>query len=205
MPRTSLYEDYVCGVGWTQPYNVGVYDPTGGGTGTKYIFYPDGARVAFTMPAVPTAAKPKVQGSVQAGNALLVEWDYDSATQGGYYVITMRDRTRLVTTGYNSAVGCHLLSRMIDGNGHALNFTYGSPAHTNGWPLLAKITNDANTALLTIVRATDGTGNITHVDDAYGRSIYYHCSYYPCTYTPYPYPQGYQEVNHISQLVQTAL
>ena len=77
------YEDYDFGVGWTQPYNVGVYDPTGGGTGTKYIFYPDGARVAFTMPAVPTAAKPKVQGSVQAGNALLVEWDYDSATQGG--------------------------------------------------------------------------------------------------------------------------
>ena len=196
------YEDYDFGVGWSQPYNMGVYDPTGGRTGTKYVFYPDGGRVSFTVSAVPNVATPKVRGSVQAGNALLVEWNYDPTMPGGYYVVTRRDRSRLVTTGYNSTFGCHLLSRIIDRNGHALNFVYGTPAHKNGWPLLAQITNDASTTLLTITRANDGTGNITHVDDAYGRSLYYHCGYYS-THVPAPYPMGFQEVDHVSQIVST--
>jgi RHS repeat-associated protein len=190
------YEDYDFGDGWTQPYNFGVYDPTGGETGTKYIFKPDGTRVSFAATAIPTVANPKVVCSVQAGIGMLVEWVYDATNPIGHYVITDSSRTQYVTTTYNPAIGCHLLSQIIDRNGHALHFAYQSPVHTNGWPLLLLILNDSNTALLRITRALDGTGNITHVDDAYGRSIYYHCGA-AGGFGPY------QELDYISQIVLT--
>jgi RHS repeat-associated protein len=198
------YENYDFGVGWTQPYNFGIYDPTGGKTGTKYIFKPDGTRVSFAATAIPTAANRTVACSVQTGIGMLVEWVYDTTSPTGHYIITDTSRTQYVTTTYTPAIGCHLLSEIIDRNGHALHFVYQSPVHTNGWPLLSLILNDSDTVLLRITRALDGSGNITHVDDAYGRSIYYHCGTYTCVGVPYPWPQSYQETDHVSQIVPTS-
>ena len=211
------YDDF--GNSWSQPYNVGVYDPslptiTSGRANTKYIFLENGSRVPFTAPSVPSAATPKVSCTVQAGAPYLVEWDYDAASTFGHYTITLADRTKWVTTaahrstayeGYNPQVGiyCYQLAQLVDRNGQGLNFAYGSPggrAGASGYPLLSTISDlSTGTALLTITRIATGgftDGNISEIDDAYGRSVYYQYS----TFGSYNYSA---DVTQVSQIVPT--
>ena len=193
------------GSSWSQTYNVGVYDPTQGGTGTKYVFYANGSRDTFSAPSVPSAANPVVACTTTPGEPILVEWDFDAKRPGGFYRITFYNRTQWVTTAYDGAVGCCLLSQIVDRNGNALKFNYGAPVDSRQWPLLKTIT-DASTGsvLLSIIRTTDGTGAITSVADAYGRSIAYHVGFYPTYNVPSSYPQSYRQVDRISQVEPAA-
>ena len=217
------YDDF--GNSWSQTYNVGVWDPSYGGTGsgnTKYVLMPNGGRVPFTAPSVPTASSPKVACAVQAGAAMLVEWDYDASSPIGHYTITMADRTRWITTteqastvylgAYDAQYGVsyYQLAQIVDRNGNAINFNYvpspnGSFAWASGYPLLSTIT-DAGTglALLTITRngySRGGStnpqyGNITAVTDCYGRSVYYQGAFYGSA-------SWSAEVTQVSEVVPT--
>jgi len=160
------------GACWAHSYSVGVLNPSGGVDGPKYVYFANGSRISFTAPAAPANGSP-VQCSVQAGTALSVEWDYDAASAAGHYTVTFPDRTRWVTTVINPASTCHSLAQIVDRNGNAINFNYG-PVGPGRWPLLASITDATGAALLTVQRATDGTGMIVSVSDCYGRSVYYH-------------------------------
>ncbi len=174
--------------------------------GTKYVFMPNGARISFIAPSVPTAANPKVTCTVQAGAPLLVEWDYETNNSTDYYTITFPDRSKWVTTSYaklvNGTAIVYLLQQQIDRNGNAIFFYYNSYGST-GFPLLSSITDSNNSALLSFNRTTNGTGNLTSVSDRYGRSIYYHVGTYPTANVPGGYPQSQQEVDHVSQVVAT--
>jgi len=44
--------------------------------------------------------------------------------------------------------------------------------------VLSSITNEDGTALLTLQRATDGTGNIVLIQDCYNREVFYHDGMY---------------------------
>ena len=196
----NTYESNDFGMGWSQAYNAGVYDPTNGAAGSspRYVFFPNGSRDSFTAPAAPTSAAP-VQCTVQAGTALAVEWDYDAQSASGHYTITLPDRTRLVTTVLNPATLCCSLSQIVDRGGNAINFNYGPAASGGTWPLLSSISDAGNgTVLLNIQRATDGTGNIVAVTDAYGRSVYYHVG----IHASYSYLHPYcQQLDQVSQIV----
>src|SRR5207247_4758714 len=96
----------------------------------------------------------------------------------------------------NSA--CFLPAQITDRNGNTLTLQY-SGTGASGFPLLWKMLDASNgTALLTINRATDGTGNITSVADAYGRSIYYQVGTYATQNVPGGWPQSYQELTERS-------
>ncbi len=178
------------------------------GTGQKYLFFPNGSRVRFTTSAIPTAANPVVNAVVENGNPYIVQWVYDANSPFGHYVITNGSRTKWITTGpvdesYRGSV-CYVLSQQVDALGNAINFQYnGSGA--SGFPLLTAITDKNNLPLLTISRATDGTGNVTAVTDRYGRSVYYSESTYDNYYynTPTTAPVSAQELNGVSQIVST--
>jgi hypothetical protein len=159
--------------------------------GTKYIIEPNGSRLSFTASAVPTADTPVVSCPVEAGVDMLVEWDYDPACPAGRFVVTQPDRTKWVMGGGNLQTLCCPLSQIVDRNGNALNFHYGSTADPNGWFLLSSITNGAGTTLLSISR--DDNGLVTSVSDAYGRSVYY-----AAAASPYG-----SEVGYASQVVTT--
>ena len=179
-----------------------------GATGTanyKYVILPNGGRVQFTAPSVPTAGQPKVNCAVEAGMPLLVEWDYDAASPGGHYTVTMADRTRwitsapaqeIVSTGTGYPFGYNLIylpTQIVDRNGNGLNLAYGYTNPADGWPLLTGIA-DANTGttLLSLNRTTNG--GITSVSDAYGRSVVYHQTSY----------NGIPGVDQVSQIIPTA-
>lgn len=196
----NTYESNDYGLGWSQTYNVGVCDPSYGGTGAalKFVFFPNGSRISFTAPAVPAPGTP-VQCAVQAGTAMLVEWDYDTQNTLGHYTITFPDRTRWITTTVNYYTLCCSLAQIVDRNNNAINFNYSSAATTGTWPLLSTISEASNgTVLLSIQRATDGTGNIVAVTDTYGRSVYYHVG----SYASYSYQHPYcQQLDQVSQIV----
>ena len=225
-PDTGVgYRTFELGEGWSQTYNVGVYDPTlkqglqgalllrrgqyavcqrggspnagggGGGTwtsqaGVKYLVEANGARIALTAPSVPTAANPRVTCTTQAGFPILAEWDYNATTSNFYFTLTFADRTKWITT--NGATPC--LSQIVDRNGNAITFNLNA----NG--LLSTITDKNNQALLTIVRSGN---SIAHIDDRYGRSVYYHVGTYATSNVTQGYAQSYQELDHVSQTVLT--
>ena len=56
-------------------HRVGVFDPTDGATGTKYVLLNDGAGVSFTCSAIPSAATPVVACVPGVGAPCEVEWD----------------------------------------------------------------------------------------------------------------------------------
>lgn len=200
------YEMNDFGVGWSRSYNVGVYDPTSGGTGssaTKYVFYQNGGRQPFTAPSTPTASTPQILCTTPNGCPFLVYWDY--AATGNYYTIVHSDRTRWVTTAAIQGLStCYALAQIIDRNGHSISFNYTpAPAGTTfSWPLLSSIVNEDGTTLLNIVRVGDSSGNIAEVDDCYKRSVLYHVSNY-AVYSGAPQYTGkvfYAELDHVSQL-----
>jgi RHS repeat-associated protein len=198
------YEYQDLGDGWSQNYNMGVQDPTNGGSGAadvKYIFEPNGAEIAFTAPSVPTAADPSVQCQVQAGYAYLVSWKYNSSNGTTYYDFTDAMRNQYVTSPINSATLCSVLTEIIDRNGNAIHFNYNAPLTPASWPLLSSITDSANSPLLVINRGANSSPAITSVDDRYGRTVYYHVGYYASntiTYSPNIYA-----CDHVSQIEPT--
>jgi RHS repeat-associated protein len=204
------YEFQDFGNGWSQSYNMGVDDPTNGGSGStayKYIFMPNGARVQFVASAAPTSAAPIVQCQVQIGYPYLVSWNYNSSNSSTYYVITDQERTQYVTSPISSSTLCGVLAEIIDRNGNAIHFNYGAPLQepstwvTESWPLLASITDSNGSPLLVINRAQDGTGAIASVDDRYGRTVYYHVGYYSATAQSFA-PNIY-DCDHVSQIEPT--
>jgi RHS repeat-associated protein len=202
-----FYECDDFGIGWSQSYNLGVYDPSSGGTGTsntKYLYFPDGKLATFTAPSTPTATSP-VQCNVQSGTGVLVEWDYDSSSSSGHYTITFRDRTKWITGTANPKL-CFEPAIITDRNGNSIYLNYGSPAAGSVWPLLSSITtgrSGSGTQLLTVQRATDGSGNVVSVTDSYGRSVYYHVQWFANKNVPSPSPQYYPELDNVSQIVPT--
>jgi RHS repeat-associated protein len=197
------YEFQDFGNGWSQNYNFGVEDPTDGGSGPsnyKYFFRPNGGRIEFTAPSVPTAANPSVACTVQPGFSYLVNWKYNSSSGTTYYVITDSDRTQYVTSPISSSTLCGVLTQMIDRNGNYINFNYTAPVaeptqwSTEAWPLLASITDSNGSPLMVINRVQDGTGAIASVDDRYGRTVYYHVGYYAASapkFSPFVYGLDY--------------
>ena len=195
------------GVGWSQHYNVGVYDPTAGTVGRKFVIEESGAETLFVASSAPSAAQPRVPCAVQSGAPMLVEWDYDSSTGGTYYTITFANRTQWVTTGLIPGFTCCALAAIRDRMGNALYFNYTPPPPGFHWPLLASIStgpNGAGSTLLTIERSLDGTGNITKVSDVYGRSVYYNVQLYTNDIGGYNGPQTNQELERVSQIVPSA-
>jgi RHS repeat-associated protein len=179
------------------------FQPT---TGTKYVLFDNGARLAFTAPAVPSATQTQVACTPSAGMALAVTWNYDASNLCGFFTLTFGDRSRWLTTGpakaINQAALCFSLARQEDQVGNALLFNYG-PLGATGFPLLSSITDGSGAALLTFSRATDGTGNLTGVSDRYGRSVYYRVTTYYHQHVPLPHPQFFQELDQVSQIVAT--
>ncbi len=166
-------------------FTVGVsrFAPATGSGSFKYVVEPNGARVQFTAPAAPTAAQPAVPCAVQAGDSVLVEWDYDAASSAGHYTVTLPDRTRWVTTPPSRYVASayttlpsyslsYSLARIVDRNGNALNLSSGYTSPSDNWPLLTGIA-DGNTGATLLSISRDTTGFVTSVADAYGRSVAY--------------------------------
>ncbi len=189
---------------WTQPYNIAVSDPSGGtATGARSIVFPNGSRSAFTASAIPTAVLPVVHcAPLKHGTETLLDWNYDGSP-GGHYTITFKNRTRWVTGPLIGVINCYPLSRIVDRNGHATTFNYGAPAPGFHWPLLSSITNEDGTALLTIQRATDGTGNIVLIQDCYNREVFYHDGMYSNSQVPKPWARSLQLLDRVSQIVPT--
>ncbi len=69
--------------------------------------------------------------------------------------------------------------------------------------MLSSITNEDGTALLTLQRATDGTGNLVLVQDCYGREVFYHDGLYSNSQVPKPWARSLQLLDRVSQIVPT--
>lgn len=176
--------------------------------GTRYLYFPNGSRAAVTAPAVPSASQPQITCTVAAGFPYLVQWNYDANNMAGNFVVTQADRSRWVLAQSNvtqsffsggSPALNYAISQVVDNNNNALNFVY-SGTGPQDFALLSSICDNGNQPLLTLNRATDGTGNVTSVQDRYGRSIYYHVGAYA---TVNAYNNIKQELDHVSQVVVT--
>ena len=196
--NTSSPESSDFGTGWSQTYNVGVLD-TNGGSGNynfKYVYYPNGSRLAFTASAVPNAATPSVLCTPEPGADFLVYWNYDAVTTKTYFQVVFGGRSQWVTAEQSAGGGYFLLSKEVDRNGNYLNFNY-TTTDTN-FPLLSTITNQDGTILMSILRVSDGTGNIAQISDCYGRSIFYHVEK-----SVYGQNNSGLALDHVSQIVPT--
>ena len=185
------YDDLDFGIGWSDNYNIFVVDPDGTTGSTKYFVSPNGGRVPFTSPAVPTAANPVVHCSVQAGAAMLIDWTYDpnNTTAGlstyGSFTITYPNRSRWITHnlyGTQSSGFGQSLTQITDRNGNSIYFNYAQEyVSTSVSPYgytyqLASITTapgGEGTALLTLSHHGSDGLLVDHVTDSYGRSVYY--------------------------------
>jgi RHS repeat-associated protein len=200
------------GVGWSHPYNVGVYatgphiaPPQGAVSpnttlqAMNYVVFANGSRVQAkpSTAGPPSASTPRIVCSVAGGVALLVEWDYDSTTGGNYFKVTFPDRSvwQTVEAPSGTVPSWYPVGREYDRVGNFITLQYG----TNG--ALNAIVDKKGSALLTINR--DGNGTITSVSDRYGRSVYYHVGSYPTQNVPAGYAQAYYELDHVSQVVST--
>jgi RHS repeat-associated protein len=186
----------------------------GSAGGQSFLTMPNGARITFTAPSVPTSSNPNVVCSVAPNQDadFALTWNYDGSSMG-HYTITWRDGTSFITTGClqsipmsapgytNSAL--FFISQVVDrvGNTLDLNYTTSAQLPPCGTPLLTSFV-DASTGnmLLTINRNGDSQNDsIASVSDANGRSVYY-------TETPYnlTYVSGTSYVvSQVSQAVAT--
>ena len=78
--------------------------------GTRYLIEPNGAQVAVTAYAVPTATNPTVACVLPAGYPMMVTWNYAAGYTCGYYDITFANREQIVTT----------TTAKVDGSGTAI-------------------------------------------------------------------------------------
>ena len=169
-------------------------------TGARYLIEPNGAQVAVTAYAIPTAATPTVTCVLPAGYPMIVTWNYSAANSCGYYIITFANRTRMVTSSAAKIVGSGTaflfpIGQIIDQSGNSIYLNYGA-AGTGGFPMLAYITDSNGVSLVTFTR-TAGTGNLTAISDRYGRSVYYGVGTFATENVPYGYTQSYQELDQV--------
>ena len=202
--------DSYYGLGWSDSYNSIVTDPTYGThtgnyinatpftsseSGYRYLVLPNGARVKFTVPDLPTVGTnnngngylPSTGSSLcfSPGAPYQLQWNYQvSAHQSLYnnqyfdyvyttinYIVTYPDRTQWIYGLYGGSIGLgdyyKTLTRIQDRNGNGINF--GADANHNDI-----ITNDASPArtLLTIYR-DPAYGTINRIQDYYGRNVFY--------------------------------
>jgi len=209
------YQSDDFGVGWTQSYNIGVLDPIHAYTaGNRSVLFADGSKVVFiapsTGPTVPTAGSPVLYSAQRPGFPMILQWNYDSTSTYGHFELIMKDRTHWITGSLRSAVGLvSPVTQIKDRNGNSIYLNYASTSTSTasyGFPLLSSITTGAagsGTALLTVQRATGSSGSIVSVSDPYGRSVYYHNSLLSSANIYPGYPQTYQEVDRVSQIVPT--
>ena len=141
---------------------------------------------------------------------MILQWDYDSTNSHGHFEVIMKDRTHWITGSISSAVGSVFpVTQITDRNGNSIYLNYGATSVSTasyGFPLLTSITTGvggSGTALLTIQRATGSSGSILSVTDNYGRSVYYHNSLLNNVNIYQGFPQAYQEVDHVSEIVPT--
>jgi YD repeat-containing protein len=176
---------------------------------TKYLIMPNGSRISLSPTAVPSATLTSVDCPVPAGAPFKVTWFYQSDNPLGSYEILFEDGSQLYTTRIYKAVsggaGCFCVERLMFSTGSGIFFNYATGIANSGFPTLSSIVDyqTRSSVLLTVNRATNGTGNITSVADASGRSVYYLAAGYTTTNVPHPWPQSYQEVTHVSQVVAT--
>lgn len=191
------------------------------GAGTKQLIYPDGSRISFSAPTVPTAQNPRISCTPEPGTPLMIEWDYVPYSNQGRYMITFPNRTRWYTTAgayvYQSSLTApslnYCLARMEDRLGNGINFDYlliGIPygltqedIPSRRTPLLTRISDDQNQPLLQIERVTGGlnSGAISAIHDRYGRSVYYTETTYNNISVPQPWPQQTMQLTSVSQIV----
>ncbi|MGO8671231.1 MAG: RHS repeat domain-containing protein, partial [Capsulimonadaceae bacterium] len=187
------------GVGWSQSYNVGVYDPSPGQAGTKYIYNANQSRVSFITPSAPAGGAGAVC-AVEPGEPMQVNWVSDN-TLSGHFVITFPNREQWTTNPAGALSGCGTVSKITDRNGNSIQFNYTNPNGSyTGDPLISSITTSGGTTLLKITRAMDGSGAIQNVTDCYGRTIYYHVGAYPTYNVAAGCPQDYFELDRVSQI-----
>lgn len=190
--------------------------PGGGGSGgsaTGNLVFPNGSVVNFTAPSSPSASTPHVACTVSSGTPFLVEWDYSASSTGGYFVVTFPNRSKWITTttsgpllvgsgpAYIAGGSWYPLGQQVDQTGHLIQFNYTTP--TSGCPLLSSITDGTGSALLTLTHSSASPYGLQSVSDRYGRSVYYHIGNYPTLNVPSSYPQSYEEVDHVSEIVPT--
>ena len=187
-----------------------VVQPAAPSVGTKSVYLANGGVVTFTAPSVPSAGTPRVVCTPQAGSPFLAEWDYDSGSAWGHFVITWKDRTKWVTTSADGQ-SQYVLHQIVDRNGNAISFNYSAPVMVStrigqsqapvtyaydNFPLLSTITDaGTGTTLLTINRKG---GVITSLSDCYGRSVAYASAVLGPNYVPTA------TLTHASQIIPTA-
>jgi RHS repeat-associated protein len=175
----------------------------------KYLIMPNGSRITITPSGIPSAAQTSVACDVTPGAPFQVTWFYQSDNPLGSYEIVFPDRSKLYTTRVYKAIsggaGCFCVERIIPRQGNGIYFNYTTGIANSGFPMLSSIVDYQNraTVLLTLNRATDGSGNITSIDDAYGRTVYYRVRNYSMTGVPLSLPQTYAEVDEVRQVAAT--
>jgi RHS repeat-associated protein len=210
----NQFDDY--GVGWSDTYNVKVYD-SGGVTDTKYLILENGAAIPFSASAAPSTANPVVPCTLPPGANFLAEWDFEAASGAHLFKFTYPDRTQWTfsTVLKNRYQPVYSLSSITDRNGHSIYFRYdmgyGPPEvptdnvylALSAYLLLTRITDDSGNPLLTINRAQDGSGLIKSISDRYGRTVVYQSSSHPTAGVPQSWPQYHYDLDVVSQIVPT--
>ena len=178
--------------------------------GTKYLYFPNGARAPITPAAIPSAQQPRVVCTVPGGIPYQVEWDYDTTSPFGHYMITMPDRTIWKTSVTAKSINaqqdntmvantfgfCYVPIQQTDRNGNSINLVYGNSG-PSGFPLLSGITDSNGSVLLSFQRKSDGSGNLVFVLDRYGRKVFYNTSDYATVNSPIPF---FRELDHVSMI-----
>jgi RHS repeat-associated protein len=143
------YETNDFGVGWSHPYNFGVYDSTytpydpqvagsGAKADKKYLYFSDGKRLEFTPASIPSSSNTKVACSfTRRGIPMRVEWLYVPGDQSGAFVVWNKDRSSWVTNGVNAGTGCYNLHLLRDCHGNGLVFNYTSVQAVTRVPTLS--------------------------------------------------------------------
>jgi len=189
----DCYEGADYGAGWSQSYNMAVFDPLPqqyGPTNYKYIILPNGADLWFTAPNAPSPGTP-VQCSVMPGAPVMVQWNY-SADGNGTFQVTWSDRTVWQTGTMVPGKDDFPITQITDRNGNSLSLHYTATV-ANQFPLLTSISGATGT-LLTINRCPDGNW-ISSVTDCYGRSVFYNVDLVPND------PMNERDLDHVSQVV----
>jgi RHS repeat-associated protein len=193
------------GGGWSHPLNICVFDSgqnskqqqqqnsgdalrpvPGGGGATSYLVLANSAQIPFTLPSTaPTASNPSVACTVATGYPYLVSWNYDTPSGSTYYVITLPDRTKLVTMtrAYSAAQPFQnifgtpelFITQIVDRVGNYINLQWALRNNgTRNVGGLSSVTDSSGNALLTL--AYDSDARFVSATDRYGRSVYYTCA-----------------------------
>lgn len=199
---TPNYLTYDYGHDWSQNYNIGLDFQN---SSSKMLF-PNGAQISFSFASSPSASNPVVVATLGSGaGGYPFQLTNNYSASGNFYAITLPDRSQWImkSSVYAYIAYQHVYfppAQIKDRSGNAINFNYSTIPVGNPYTnlVLSSISDKNNSALLTVNRDA-GTHNITSISDRYNRSVYYRVSTYMSAYPSY----AYQELDHVSQIVQT--